>query len=96
MSLDDLIQNTSGISILTACSKNKFSYEDDSWGNGAFTEALLEALNNKAVEVEGGKIIHADNYKELNGEWVEGSDGIISIEELRACLEDIVAHLIFF
>lgn len=92
--LSDLIQNTSGVSVLSSCGNNEYSYEANNWENGAFTAALLEALNNKAVEVEGGKNIHADNYKAVNDEWVEGSDGIISIEELIDFVKMRVPHLV--
>lgn len=34
-----------GLLSFTSCSENELSYEDASWENGAFTEAILEALD---------------------------------------------------
>lgn len=43
-----------GMSTLTSCRSSELSYEDASWQNGAFTEAILEAFDNKACMDENG------------------------------------------
>jgi len=40
----DLAKAQPGVSTLTSCGSTEKSYEDKSWENGAFTEALLEAF----------------------------------------------------
>jgi len=41
----DLAKAQPGVSTLTSCGSTEKSYEDKSWENGAFTEALLEAFS---------------------------------------------------
>ena len=36
-----------GTTTITSCRSDEQSYEDNDWENGAFTEALMEASNNK-------------------------------------------------
>lgn len=36
--------------MLVSCGPNQKSYEDDEWGNGAFTKAIIEAFGGKPVE----------------------------------------------
>ncbi len=91
--MNDLIQGTSGIEIIASCSDNEYSYEDERWGNGAFTKAILEAFRNEAVEVGGGKI-RADMIYELNGQRQAGSDGVITIEELKNFIRQRVPYLV--
>lgn len=43
-----------GMSTLTSCRANEMSYEDEKWGNGAFTEAILEAFNDIPVMDNNG------------------------------------------
>lgn len=38
--------------VLTAAAGRQFSFEDASWGNGAFTKALIEGLNGKAPQAD--------------------------------------------
>jgi uncharacterized caspase-like protein len=37
--------NGSNVTVLTASAADKLSHEDEKWGHGAFTEALLDALS---------------------------------------------------
>ncbi|GAB4406011.1 MAG: hypothetical protein OHK0039_07410 [Bacteroidia bacterium] len=41
-------EQASGVTTITSSRENQLSYEDESWENGAFTEAILEALSGKA------------------------------------------------
>ena len=43
-----------GTTIITSCQGDEQSYEDDTWQNGAFTKALLEAFSNQLCsDIEG-------------------------------------------
>lgn len=90
--MNDLIQSSSGLEIIASCGDNEYSYEDESWQNGAFTEAILEAFSNKPVSI-GGNTVMADKYNEL-GIRKQGSDGVITIEELRDFVRQRVPHLV--
>ncbi len=90
--MNDLIEKTSGMEIIASCSDHEFSWEDDQWQNGAFTEAILEAFQDRSVEVDG-EMIHADIFDEINRRK-SGRDGIITIEELRSFLGKRVPHLV--
>ena len=52
-----------GLNVLTSSQVDELSYEDDSWGNGAFTKAILEAFSGKILDnnlnpdPDGDKII---------------------------------------
>ena len=52
-----------GLNVLTSSQVDELSYEDDSWGNGAFTKAILEAFSGKIMDnninpdPDGDKII---------------------------------------
>jgi uncharacterized caspase-like protein len=37
--------NASNVTVLTSSSGDKVSHEDEKWGHGAFTKALLDALS---------------------------------------------------
>ena len=92
--LKSLIESTSGVEIFASCRDEELSYEDESWQNGAFTEAILEAFENKKVQVDG-EMIQADIYRDdLEGGSVKGSDGVLSIEELKTFLERRVPYLV--
>ncbi|MBK8566737.1 MAG: caspase family protein [Saprospiraceae bacterium] len=45
-----------GLRSLVSCQKDERSYEDPTWQNGAFTEAILEALSGKEGKVENGQL----------------------------------------
>lgn len=92
--MNDLIRSTSGIEIFASCRDGESSYEDDSWENGAFTKAILEAFRNEEVPVGALPIradIFADNPVTLDRE--EGSDGVITIDELKIFLSQRVPFL---
>ncbi len=91
--VNDLINATAGMEIFASCGENEFSYEDESWGNGAFTKAIIEAFNNETVEIDGKKI-NADIYAEVNGVKDKGADGVITIEELKTFVQQRVPHLV--
>lgn len=90
--MNRLIKASSGVEIIASCDDQQYSYEDDSWGNGAFTKAIIEALRNEQVEVDG-KMIHADIYHDIN-QKMAGSDGVITIEELRQFISQRVPYLV--
>lgn len=90
--MNDLIEKSSGMEIIASCSDHEFSYEDDKWQNGAFTEAILEAFSDKTVEVDG-QLMHADIFHEIDSRK-SGRDGIITIEELRNFIQKRVPNLV--
>ncbi len=94
--MNDLIRSTSGLEIFASCSDNEFSYEDSRWNNGAFTKAILEAFNNERVEVGAGEFTVADLYADnpITKREELGSDGVITIGELRRFLQRRVPFLV--
>ena len=70
--ITDLASANPTYSIMSSCSKGQLSYEYKDGQNGAFTRAILDALDN--AEVEG---VHGDKIK---GD--ENGDGIIYLDEL--------------
>ena len=91
--MDGLIKATSGLEIIASCSANEYSYEEEKWGNGAFTKAILEEFKKGMVDVKGGKI-QADIYDEISGLKRSGSDGVITIEELKRFIQKRVPYLV--
>lgn len=91
--MNDLVHATSGMEIFASCGDNEFSYEDERWGNGAFTKAIIEAFNNVPVEVNG-RTVQADIYDEISGERKNGSDGVVTIEELKYFIQQRVPDLV--
>ena len=91
--MSDLIHATAGLEIFASCGDHEFSYEDPSWGNGAFTKAIIEAFENQTVEVAGKKV-NADIFTEINGQKMHGSDGVITIEELKLFVQQRVPFLV--
>lgn len=90
--MNDLIEKSSGLEIIASCSDHEYSWEDAKWQNGAFTEAIIEAFQDKSVEVDG-QMIHADIFDEI-GHRKSGRDGIITIEELRNFIGKRVPYLV--
>lgn len=72
-----------GLNTMASCGANEMSYEDASWQNGAFTEAILEAFSN--VPVEGP-----------NGSYQADADAnsIITLAELYDYLRQRVPDLV--
>lgn len=54
--VNDLTSAENGAIVFTSSTGNQYSLEDKSWGNGAFTKALVEGLNGKADVYKKGKI----------------------------------------
>jgi hypothetical protein len=54
--INELSDAENGIVVFTSSTKNQVSLEDEDWGNGAFTKALLEGLSGKADYSKKGKI----------------------------------------
>lgn len=62
----ELAQTQPGVSTLTSCGSTEKSYEDESWENGAFTEALLDAFSdNTCSDGEGQFQADADDDQVL-------------------------------
>lgn len=79
----DLAKTQPGVSTLSSCSSTEKSYEDASWGNGAFTKALLEAFaDSECTDVNGR--FQADTNR----------DGIIRLGELYEFLRRRVPELV--
>ncbi|MFM8363035.1 MAG: caspase family protein, partial [Haliscomenobacter sp.] len=48
-----------GLNVMTSSQVDELSYEDDTWRNGAFTEAILEAFKGQPV-AQGSAALSAD------------------------------------
>lgn len=81
--LIDLAKAQPGIATLTSCRSTELSYEDNSWENGAFTEALLEAFEGKTATDDLGAFT-----ADANG------DKILRLGELYDYLQRRVAYLV--
>ncbi len=82
--INQINSTLSGMSTFTSCRKREKSYEDEKWQNGAFTEAILEALQNQSFADKKGKNYLADTDK----------DGILTIGELKTFLANRVPYLV--
>ncbi len=93
--MNDLVHATSGMEIFASCGDDEFSYEDARWGNGAFTKAIIEAFENRKVDVNG-KTMRADIFADdpATGQKINGSDGVITIEELKLFVQSRVPYLV--
>ena len=49
--------NTDDVCVISSSAKNEYSYEDSSWRNGAFTEAIVRALSNGRADSNNDKIV---------------------------------------
>lgn len=54
--VNELSSAENGAIVFTSSTGNQYSLEDDAWGNGAFTKALIEGLSGKADYSGNGKI----------------------------------------
>ncbi|MFP5213540.1 MAG: caspase domain-containing protein, partial [Acidobacteriota bacterium] len=54
--VNDLVAAENGIVVFASSTKKQFSLENDKWGNGAFTKALIEGISGQADEKNSGKI----------------------------------------
>lgn len=70
--LADLAASKQGLNLLASCRNDEYSYEDEAWRNGAFTEAIVQAL-----------AVFRDNPNQLD----TNQDGQLDIQELYRFLE---------
>lgn len=80
---------TNGAATYFSCKAEQSSYEDNSWENGAFTEAILEAFSGQAV---GAPKADA-GLPNMVGESL-ANDGFIAIGELDAFLQKRVSNMV--
>ncbi|NJL74257.1 MAG: caspase family protein [Saprospiraceae bacterium] len=73
--LNELNAASPGLVSIGSCSNQELSFEDSEWENGAFTEALLEALNNDPITLSNGRTVQCDQPN-------TGQQGALSIEEI--------------
>lgn len=73
-----------GMVAITSCSGEEFSYENTAGENGVFTEALLEVLEGKTVELLDGSLLLADQG---------GKEDLIELKELTRYLQKRVPDL---
>lgn len=52
-SIAELAAAQKGLNLLMSCRANEYSYEDDNWQNGAFTETLIQTFENFAQRKPG-------------------------------------------
>jgi WD40 repeat protein len=72
--INELASAENGTVVFASSSGNQYSLEDDAWGNGAFTKAVVEGLDGKADYTGKGKITVnmldlyiSERVKELTG-----------------------------
>jgi uncharacterized caspase-like protein len=54
--VNELASAENGVVVFSASTGNQYSMEDQTWGNGAFTKALVEALRGRADYAHTGRI----------------------------------------
>ena len=54
--INELASAENGTVVFASSSGNQYSLEDDAWGNGAFTKAVVEGLDGEADYTGKGKI----------------------------------------
>jgi uncharacterized caspase-like protein len=54
--VNELASAENGVVVFAASTGNQYSLEDQAWGNGAFTKALVEGLYGKADYLSAGRI----------------------------------------
>jgi hypothetical protein len=79
----DLAKAQPGVSTLSSCKADEKSYEAQNWGNGAFTEAILEAFSNATFSDSRGTY-NADT----------NNDRILNLGELYDFLQRRVPQLV--
>lgn len=57
---EELFKIQSSIKVIASCQPNERSFEDDRWKNGAFTEALLEALGGPMADEDDDGILNSN------------------------------------
>ncbi|MBI5719143.1 MAG: caspase family protein [Burkholderiales bacterium] len=56
--INELSSAENGVVVFSSSTGRQLSYEDNAWGNGAFTKALVEGLGGKADYQKTGRITH--------------------------------------
>ncbi len=56
--INELSSAENGVVVFSSSTGRQLSYEDNAWGNGAFTKALVEGLDGKADFQKTGRITH--------------------------------------
>jgi WD40 repeat protein len=54
--VNELASAENGAVVFASSTGNQYSYEDPSWGNGAFTKALIEGLSGQAAYGSGNRV----------------------------------------
>lgn len=72
--IKELLDKEPGLTVMTSSSGKEYSYENPSWGHGAFTKAILEGLDgnadfnkNSVVSLMELNLYVTDRVKELTG-----------------------------
>lgn len=81
--LKNMAKAEKSIRMMVSCNVHERSYEDKDWENGAFTEAILAALNAETVKL--GKEIKKAN---------QDNDSILTLDELYHFVHAYVPHLV--
>jgi len=56
--INELASAENGVVVFSSSTGRQLSYEDASWGNGAFTKALVEGLEGRADYQKSGRVTH--------------------------------------
>ncbi len=83
--LNRLNNTQAGLITVSSCKDQQLSYENKAWQNGAFTEALLEALSGKSVMLQNGERIKSD---------IQENIGLLSIHEIYEFVAKRVPDLV--
>ena len=72
--IEELVKKEPGVTVMTSSSGKEYSYENPSWGHGAFTKAMLEGLEgradynqNKVIGLLELNLFVTNRVKELTG-----------------------------
>ena len=71
----NLASEESGVIVFTSCTGREASRESDEWQNGAFTEALMEALSGRAARTGERDILLSDVERYLKSRVPELTEG---------------------
>ncbi len=85
--LNALNAASAGMISISSCNNRELSFEDTAWENGAFTEALLEALSNKEITLSDGTTLFCDSK-------IDGEINALSVREIFKYLQLRVPDLV--
>ena len=92
--IDEANSVTNGAATYFSCKAEQSSYEDASWKNGAFTEAILEAFSGQTTKLSNGMLLRADvGEAQVAGESF-ADDTFISVGELDVFLQKRVPDMV--